>query len=466
MRRTRFMSLVFLMLSAAFFFVSDFRQGLMSTPTMYGLLKGHLWMAGAIEIPQARLNEMIQTARQQHDARTLAFAAMHGNEGAGERMKLAAEATAIDPQITWIYSKVYYAILRDSEKGSPQARQALAKLESWDPGNALPYLCEGELILTGPKDLSKDLPKLDALMNETEWRNVMAKAYAAPRYDSYTDREFELDRSWLSEHHMAKPVRIILMVAAYPVPNLLNIRTYSQLLNQKLGKDAENAGRLPEALGYYWTSAHMGERMRMVSGSLIEKLIGIAIEKDAYQHLIPVLRRTGQTDEAETLQFVLDHTQQSLDSLSGKDPLEHSMNYGWEALLVSVFDFAVLTFGLLTLLSVIYVNAKRWVRPERKGHLYQIMTVAENYLPILLFISCAGLFLAYYPFAQNYHYFLTATGSFHNLEPIIYNIFPALDVVPGDKGIALTNPFLPYMWFALAGLVLAALMQIPGRKHS
>jgi hypothetical protein len=466
MRRTRFMSLVFLVLSVAFFFVSDFRQGLMSAPTMYGIMNGHLWMAGEIEIPQGKLDEMIQAARQKRDARTLAFAAMHGNEGAEERMKLAAEATALDPQLTWIYSKVY-AVVSYGDKGSPEVKQAVAKLEAWDPDNAVPYLYEGEQILTGPKGIGGGLPKLDALMNEAEWRSAMEKAYAAPRYDTYTDREFEFDRSWLTEHHMAKPVRIILMVASYHIPNLLNIRTYSQLLNQKLGKDAENAGRLPEALGYYWTSAHMGERMRMGSRTLIEKLIGVALEKDAYEHLLPALRKTGQTDQAATLQFALDNTHQTLESsFGGEDLLEHSMNYGWQALLVDVFDLAVWIFGLLTLLSVVYVNAKRWVRPEKKGQLYQLMTVAENYLPILLFISCAGLFLAYYPFAQNYHYFMTAKGSIHNLEPIMYNIFPSSDVIPGNNGIAIGNPFRPYMWFALAGLAVAALLQIPGRKRT
>src|SRR2546426_11928122 len=44
----------------------------------------------------------------------------------------------------------------------------------------------------------------EALEQETAWRAAMAKAFAAPRYDSYAARRFDLERAWLRSHHLAR----------------------------------------------------------------------------------------------------------------------------------------------------------------------------------------------------------------------------------------------------------------------
>jgi hypothetical protein len=409
----------------------------------------------------------VQTAREHRDAKTLAFAAMQSPGGEKELLGLAGEAVALDPQFTWIYPNVYLRLrLNDKGLNTPvQARQLMVKLQAWDPDNALPYLHEGE-ILFFRINASHQPPNLDELAKETEWRSVMEKAFAAPRYDSYAQREFDLERSWLIEHNMAKPTTMFLMVANSPIPNLLNIKTYSNLLTQKLGKEAEDTGNLPEAMDYYWKAAHMGEKIRLGGRSLIAELIGINIQKNAYQRLIPVLRRTGHADQAASLQFVLDQTQQYLDSRSGKDPLTQSLNYSWAALLVGVFDALVLSFGVLTVLSLVYVNAKRWVQKREQGRLYQLVSGAQLYLPILLFLACLGLYLSYYPFAQNFHHYMTAPGQFYDLEPFPYNVIPSTDLTRGSTGLPIGNPFRPYVWFALAGMLIVALAQFPFRKRA
>jgi hypothetical protein len=467
MRGTRFLSFLFLALSAAFFCVPDFRQALRDRPTGLSAAITDNWLESAGAIPPETLEREVRIAREHRDAKTLAFAAMHSPGGEKELLGLADEAVALDPQFTWIYPNVCLR-LRLNEKGHnmpPQARQLMVSLQAWDPDNALPYLHEGE-ILFSRLNASHQLPNLDELAKETQWRSVMEKAFAAPRYDSYAQRQFDLDRSWLNEHHLAKPTTMFLMVAAYPLPNLLNIKTYSNLLNQKFGKEAEDAGHVPEAMDYYWKAAHMGEKIRLGGRSLIAELIGFNIQRDAYQRLIPVLRRSGQADQAASLQFVLDQTQQYYDSRSGKDPLAQSLNYNWAALMVGVFDALVLSFGVLTALSLVYVTAKRWARREKQGRLYQLVTEAQNYLPILLFLACLGLYLSYYPFAQNFHHYMKAAGQFHDLEPFPYNVFPSTDLTPGSTGLPIGNPLRPYVWFALAGMLIVALAQYPLRKRA
>jgi hypothetical protein len=465
MRKTRFINLLFLVLSIAFFFVPDFRQAMQGPLLGLSIAHSYDWLEETGRIPPRTLDGLIRTARERGDAKTLAFAAMHPPGGSDEMLRLAAEAVAIDPKLTWIYPKVFLN-LKESERNSLAAKKMLAGLEAWDSDNSIPYLYEGAQMLFGRDNSSFPNTKPDDLVNETEWRNVMAKAFAAPRYDSYARNEFDLERAWLMQHHMAKPATMLLMVTSFPIPHLLNIRAYSEFLDKKLGEDAEAAGHLPEAMNYYWTAAHMGEQIKLNGPSLIEKLIGIAIEKAAYQHLIPVLRRTGRENEAATLQSSLDQSQRTLDELAGKDPMAHSMNYKWAALMVLIFDGMVAAFGVLTLASVAYVNAKRWVRVEKKGRIYQFVTVAENYLPIIFFLSCLGLYLCFYPYARNFHHYMTAGGAFHDLEPFIYNVFPAPELVPGNNGLPIENPFLPYLWYALVGLALAVLAQLPGRKRT
>jgi hypothetical protein len=118
---------------------------------------------------------------------------------------------------------------------------------------------------------------------------------------------------------------------------------------------------------------------------------------------------------------------------------------------------AVVFFGGLTLLCVAYVNLKQWIRREKRGRIYQLMTVAENYLPVLLFLSCAALYLTYRPYATNFHYYLTATGQITGLEPFFTNVFPNPIVLPRAYYLPVEEPFGVYVWWAL-GFGLAAVI--------
>ncbi len=461
MRQTRFMSRVFLALSIAFFFVPDFRQGL-EVPILIHEEMPSGWLDRAGKLPPQMLEDAARTAEQQRDGRTLAFVAMRAPNGGQEGLRLADRAVALDPQLAWVYPKIYYNVA-PRDRGTDELKQMIRRLETWDPDNSFPYLLEGGDMVDQRRGHFPGAQEYDKLASETRWREVMAKAFAAPRYDSYALRRFDLDRAWLRQHGFDKPAVVILTVAYYPLPNLLSVRLYENLLIKKLGKEAEAAGRMPEALGYYWTVAHMGERLQLNGIALIERLMGSALQMDAYEHLIPLLRRTGRVDEAATVDYALKQVRQRLDAVQGKDPLAQSSNYNWAALMVDLFAASVLVFAVLTTLSVVYVNAKRWVRPEIKGRLYQILTVAENYLPVALFLACVGLYFSYYPYVQNFHHYMTASGEIHDFEPLFYNVLPTAELVPGRVVLPLGNPFRPYVWYALACLLVVTLARIPFR---
>jgi hypothetical protein len=457
MRRTRFISLLFFVWAIAFFFIPDFRQSFRAPLISLNISAGNWrWVLEVGRLPDKMLEQTAKLAEQGRDARTLAFVALRypvGTEGA----RLADEAVALDPQYTWIY---FSLIDRYREAANPVLDQWIAKLQAWDPDNAIPYLTAAEEIRYKKRVKWPASQQLEALANETEWRQAMQQAFAAPHYDSYAIRRFNLERSWLLEHRLDRADILVRSVSSYPIPNLLNIRNYDNLLVKKLGKEAEEAKKLPEALNDYWTVAHFGERMQLSGISLIEKLIATAVQNNAYVRLIPLLRQMNRPDEAATVDYAQAQLHQQLATLSGKDPLAQSSNYNWAALMVHLFAGLTVIFGLFTLLTVAYVNAKRWVRPEKKGRIFQFLTVAENYLPILFFLACLSLYISYYPFAQNFHHYLTASGDIHDFEPLFYNVYPAFGLRPGHQALGFEDPFRPYAFYAIAGLIVVIIYDV------
>jgi hypothetical protein len=198
---------------------------------------------------------------------------------------------------------------------------------------------------------------------------------------------------------------------------------------------------------------------------LIEKLIAVALQIVADKRLVPALRSAGEQDAAAALEMEREQAGQWVASEFGNDPLRQSANYNWAALLVGVFGWLVAIFGTLTVVCLLYVNAKRWVRPEIQGRLYQAVTVEENYMPVLLFLACAGLYFSYYPYAQNLRHYMTATGEIRDLEQLFFNIFPNYGGPPGHSGLPVGNPFRPYAWYAVVGLILAVFAAIPYHRR-
>ena len=443
MRRTRFMSLFYAALAVAFFLVPAFRQAF-ELPMTVVLFNGGTKMG---ELPKAKLEQWARQGEAERDAKAIAFVAMRTENGA-EAFRLADEASSMDPSLNWIYLSLAWV-----NRSGPEGLKVAQKLQALDPQNALGYLQEGEYLRERAK---VDWLLLDQREKQTEWRAAMQKAFAAPHYRSYNVERFQLEREFLSARDEATPLRMLRSVASYPIPNLLNIRQYAELLTRKIGKDAENAGKLDDALAQYWIAAHFGERMQMEPGSLIEHLIGIAVQQIGYKALIPVLEKKGQSEPAKTLAAIMPEQEGRLNQLRGRnDIFSRSTNYTWTAFLIYALEALIVVFAAITLVAFAYVNAKIWVRPEKKGRLFAFMTALENYVPVLLFIACAGLYLTYYPYAANFESYMTATGGIRDFEAFIRNTMPIPDIIVGQQ-LPFGNPLVPYAWYALAATAIAS----------
>jgi hypothetical protein len=413
-------------------------------------------------VPSRTLEKAARSAAEHCDAPCLAFVAAHTSNGP-EALRLADQAVGLDPRLTWIYVPIYYKLYGNDPERRAARQRLIERLEAWDHDNAVPYLLEA-LESRGP-----NFPAwfaLDRLAKETVWCQAMAKAFRAPRYDSYAKRWFELNRAWLREHGMAKPTALFFSLAAAPIGFEGYVRTYADVLTKELGKKAEETGRPDEALGYYWQVAHMGERLHAQAAGASGQWEGAELQIQAYERLVPLLRRAGRTDEAASLGYILAQLRAQREVWRGNDPLAQSSIYQWAGLLTELFAGLVMLFILLILLATLFRLAERWVRPERQGPLFRLAAASRPYLPVLLFLACLGFYLSYYPFATNFRHSMAASGEIHNLDALFENILPGMALWPGNWGTPLGSPFRPYIWYALSGLALALLATLLLRRRA
>ncbi len=460
MRRTRFMSVLFLVLSASYFAMPQFRQAIYIPYLLRAIDKGD---SAFLRLPG--LMNFKASAEAQHDARMLAFLSLREPD-LNQATRLADLACSADKQYGWVYFGLFG---RPNVQKSTDGLAFARKVQAFDPDNALGYLMEAEYIRANSFGSGGWMPHTEAgfkaRMAYTDWLAAMDKAFSASKYDSYHVARFDLERQILVQHHVDNPVRVALMLASYPIPNLLNIREYASLRADYLAKSAADAGKSQEALAHYWAVAHFGERMQLGADTIIEQLIAAAVREIAYKPLIALLQKTGDVNSAQAVQYASDFLQRRTDFFRGKDILTQSATYTWNAILVNVFLGLTLVFALLTVASILYVNVKRWWGAH-KGSLYGGITIAENYFPILLFIFSTGLYISYYPYARNFEHYMTATGYMHDLESVFYNTISLPMVMPRFLQLSVGNPFVPYLWYALGAvaIVVAAQFLVPEPK--
>lgn len=269
MRRTRFMSLIFLVLSLAFFCVQDFRWALeVPLVTVRGAL--HAPQSTAERVvetlvapSQSKLNGWQQEAEQNRDAEELAFVALHSRQDRDPVFRLADQAVSLDPKLTWIYLHVATRFpdqLKRADYGN-RVKPWIERLQAADPDNAVPYLWQAEQVRSQGNwdDAAMGVPAKDreVLSSKVQWLEPMERAFAQQRFDDYGVKRFDLERRILERHGWAKPATMIIYMSAYPIPSLLNIRQYADLKANVLAAKTDQPGKTLRAGGRFRaTHAH------------------------------------------------------------------------------------------------------------------------------------------------------------------------------------------------------------------
>jgi hypothetical protein len=157
------------------------------------------------------------------------------------------------------------------------------------------------------------------LENDAKWMALMERAFAAPRYDSYFRRHFELTRTIWNRESYLSPSVVLYGLASHAIPNLLNLRNFSEIRIQEAQK-AFAAGHLQQAESLSVNVDTFGDRMVSGSETKIERLIGMSIEGHANRELVALYTSAGRTEDAQKAELHVQQIEERLRGMRGGGP--------------------------------------------------------------------------------------------------------------------------------------------------
>jgi hypothetical protein len=182
------------------------------------------------------LDKLAARAEKQNDAATLAFVALSVDNP--ERFAtLADRAVSVNPEFVWIYGT-----RRRWPGGVYHWPEQLKRLQADDLANAVPKLFVAESMeKPNPEALWKHRPPEDKeiekmLANCPQWAALMQQAFASPQYNSYFQRHFELAKCAWNRERSLSPSVILNGLWAHDIPNLLDIRVFSNIRIHEAGE--------------------------------------------------------------------------------------------------------------------------------------------------------------------------------------------------------------------------------------
>jgi hypothetical protein len=427
-----------LVLSLALLALPGFRQALntISLPLKTDLLEEGFFSTRT-------LAQMERQAAAQADARALAFVALH-HPDINEAARAAEKAIALDSHLTWISARFARVYPLDHDPAP-----WIARLKAWDPDNAFPYLLEAGVHVDKASLRATWMELRHSFSTEADLRLSMQKAFAAPKYDTYTTQRFELDRAVFLQQGWDRPDLLMFAEAARPFPNLLVTRTYAQYLVMDAGGAAEKAGRNEEAAAQYRTVAQFGVRMQRGSSDLIERLIGIAIREISNKRLLPLLRHQGRTEEAVLMESELADLRDAFGFAR-----EHRSEDGAAvraAPLVLISGVVVLVLAAATLAWLGSVIPLRW--KENGSSLLNCFASVASVAPPLLLLASLSLYGAYYPYIRH-------IDQFESAGQLARDVGPLWETLAGLRWEALHQGSWPMMLWPTVWCVVVAVIGI------
>jgi hypothetical protein len=430
-----------LILSFALLGLFGFRQAL---GTLSVLFAKNPWADRLLSA--SSLGTIERQALVRGDSRALAFVALHHpdiNEAAGAAEK----AIALDPRLTWIS-------VRFAQAHPPEFDPApwIARLKTWDPDNAFPYLLEADQAFN-PRSFGGAWERHGAVWAppraiavESDFRLPMEKAFAAPRYDTYGAQRFELDRVLLQQLGWDRPDLLMLAVQLHSIPNLQAIRIYAGYLVVGLGESAEKASRKDEAFAAYQAAAQFGAHMQQGT-SLLERLIAMAIRQQAYEHLVPLLREQGRAQDAALLEASLTDVRDAFAAKAAERRWgEIAAGRAVSLVLSSGVLVVVLGFAALAWLAAVLVLCWK----QNASSLLNSFASVAGLAPPALLLAGLWFYSAYYPFMRH-------VNQFESAEQLRRDLLPFWDSLTWmNGGFGLNMLIWPAVWcivIAILGLI-------------
>ncbi|HUJ40475.1 MAG TPA: hypothetical protein VLW54_08010 [Candidatus Acidoferrales bacterium] len=407
-----------LALVAALCLIPGFRQAMRVAPEVWSLSGPHF--------SESALRDLASRGLEEHDARMVAFAALHLEDRA-EASRLAEQAVKMDPSLTWIGSS--FVLPRHMADARVDSATWTARLEAWDPDNAVPHLLAAELDLRERVPVEAEGSLYDEAFLKvaatTPWGKEMAAAVAAPRYDDYVGRAFELNRSVLARVDGGQAGSLTWYTTRLVgTPNPIGMLEYASLITRQLGPEAEAAKRYDEAAKLYGGLVRFGMRKEGGSSFAWGRVSAYQIEKIGYQHLAALYEKTGRGEEAASILLESQRVERNADAVRrewsdvGRARWESGHRSGalaWIAAWMAV----ILGLAVAVWIALLGFRSKERVLGGWAGG----GALAVSYAPLLLLGSTLLLFTAVWPHLGGPEQFASADAVFTNFAPFWFSFW-------------------------------------------
>jgi hypothetical protein len=368
------------------------------------------WQGYQLSGSDARmLEELAARAEKERDAGTLAFAAL----SALDRTRGAAwteRAVAMDPQLIWVYGARNHGPSID-----PPKEEWLARLQAADPGNAVPDLLAADALAQprlrafyehgGEKEDPHQL-----MASDGNRMALMEHAFKAPRYDSYFQRHYQLARTVWSRERNLPPTVVLYGMRQHALPNLLNIRTYSEIEIEE-AKKARESGDPKRAESLLDGVDAFGMRMADANGTEIEKLIGLVIARNANKEMAKLYQVPGGTEDAQTAAKRLEQIEGRVQGV--RLTLNPSRNararaFRREAFFVQAFGSLGLIAGLAALAGILLLELWPGRLRNAKTIWWRAACWSADYAPATVLLACGAFLLSFLPFQSAFEEYRTS----------------------------------------------------------
>lgn len=407
---------------------------------------------------ESALRRIEQSGDKDKYARSLAFVALHSSDDI-RAVHAAEKAIALDPRLTWISAKVSGASYVPHPGHDPHPW--IERLKAWDPQNAFPYMLEADANVhywepPWSKYSATPTGLRSAVAADRLWRIPMDKAFAAPRLDCYEAQLFALNRQVLQEQGFDRPDMLLAAEWSWPVPHLMDITLYEDVQLQDIGEAAEKASRMEDALAAYWRVVHFGERLGASSIDIVQ-IISHKLRRDAYKHILPLLRSEGRADEAVAVESALAALPPFDNSFwrPGYPSIEATARRSARVIVVSAIFVVLLGAG--TVLWLIFVIVLKLTGDIGVSRLLNRLASFLCFAPPGLLLASITLFLGFYPYARP----ITQFHSYKELEYGYVLVWMGVyDVTRFGNfyDVWLTHMFWPTVWCAVVALFGAGLL--------
>lgn len=407
-RMPRLFAGLFLFASLAILGLPEVRASLGSS-VLFGQTRIHEYFH------ERNIQKLREQARTNRDPQLLAFLSLALSYKA-ERYSLADEAILRDPSLTWIDYYAAWWFWNDTNRDHFLSNERIARLQAFDPQNAMPLLLSAMAIshpARAHSDTSHNNPEEPAWEREVvknpAWIAAMERAFSAPQYHEYVAQPVDLVRQVCDRYHVSDPDILSYAFFSYGpmLETSMDIEAYSRFLVRS-GEEAAARKDWPHAIEDYKNVEQFSDRIPKQDE--YRRWFAAKIGGKAAKKLELALEATNRPKEAQiaaakaaSWDRVTAEFQSHLQQISWGERQQRPWSKAERAGLVINLAVGLIAIVLpLTVTVFLCVALASSYSRRILGRLYRLVCLAADVAPIVLVFSLALLFFTYHPYAHSF----------------------------------------------------------------